>query len=323
MNAPYRYAYLGPAGTFTEEALRQVADAQTNEFLPASDVVAALRMVREGRADYAVVPIENSVEGGVNATLDTLARGKNLVIVAEMIVDISFVLCVKPGTKLADIERTATHPHAWAQCRGWMADNAPGARHIPATSTASAAELLATGTDVGFDSALCSRLSAELYDLEILADGVADNRGATTRFILVGPPGTIPAPTGADKTTLIVHLPDNESGALLTVLEQLSVRGVNMSRIESRPLGDALGRYSFSMDLEGHVADERVQAALVGLHRVCPLVRYMGSYPRADGRKPRLSPGTSDSDFDSARNWVSSLTENIEGARSHNSPVGG
>ncbi|MFC4553649.1 prephenate dehydratase [Georgenia faecalis] len=305
-----RYAYLGPEGTFTEAALRALVGDEDVDTLPCADVVTALEKVRTGEADFAVVPIENSVEGGVNATLDTLATGAPLVVVGEMVVPITFVLAGLPGTALADVRRVATHPHAWAQCRGWAARQLAGAVHVPATSTAAAAAHLAdAGALAGYDAALCSPLSAERYGLEVLATGVADNPRAVTRFVLVGAPGALPDPTGADKTTLMVHLPDNEAGALLHMLDQFAVRGVNLSRIESRPIGDSLGRYSFSIDLEGHIAEERVQATLIGLHRVCPLVRFLGSYPRVDGVAHRQAPGTSDADFIAAREWVEGLLD--------------
>ncbi|WP_447924536.1 prephenate dehydratase [Georgenia muralis] len=303
-----RYAYLGPEGTFTEEALRQVTTQAESDLLPCTDVVTALDMVRRDEADYAVVPIENSVEGGVNATLDTLAAGEPLVIVGEMLEPVTFTLAARPGMTLDTVRRVGTHPHAWAQCRGWAARHLPGAIHVPATSTAAAAALLAGG-ETAFDASLSSALSVEKYGLQILAAGVADNPHAVTRFVLAARPGLLPEPTGADKTTLMVHLPDNEAGALLNMLEQFATRGVNLSRIESRPIGDSLGRYSFSIDAEGHVAEERVQATLIGLHRVCPTVRFLGSYPRADGQGAHLRPGTHDADFRAAREWVAGLLE--------------
>jgi len=304
-----RYTYLGPEGTFTEAALRAFVGTEQVDTEPAGDVVSALEAVRGGRADFAVVPMENSVEGGVNVTMDTLAGAREpLVIVGEVVVPVAFVLAVVPGTRPEDVHWISTHPHAWAQCRGWVARELPDAAHMPATSTAAAAALLAErGREAGFDAALCSALSAQRYGLEALAEGVADNPHAVTRFVVVSRPGSVPEPTGADKTTLMVHLPDNEAGALLTMLEQFAVRGVNLSRIESRPIGDSLGRYSFSMDLEGHVAEERVAAALIGLHRVCPLVRFLGSYPRWDRRAPHVAPGTHDADFVAAREWVEDL----------------
>lgn len=300
-----RIAFLGPFGTFTEQAVWQVAPAGA-ELIPATSTPVALEMVRRGEADRAVVPIENSIEGGVNATIDTLSHGAPLVIVSEMVVPIVFQLAVRPGTKASDVHRIGTHPHAWAQCRIWAESTFPGAIHLPSTSTAAAAELLSQGGS-GFDAALCNAVSVDLYGLEILYADVADNPGAVTRFVMVAPPGELPGPTGADKTTIQVALPHNHSGSLLTLLEQFAVRGVDLSRIESRPSGDELGSYVFSIDINGHVSEERVQAALVGLHRYSPDVRFMGSYPRVDGVRAQVLPGTSDQAFAEGRAWVADI----------------
>ena len=307
MTAP-RYAYLGPAGTFTEAALRQVVSPEEATYVPQVDVVSAIEAVRRGRAEYAVVAIENSVEGGVNAVLDTLAVGEPLVILREMLVPVGFVLAARAGTALGDVRGISAHPHAWAQCRRWLAQNVPDVVHVPATSNTAPAALLADDrAGLGFQAALVPPPAVEHYGLTTLAEHIADNESAVTRFVLVGPLGAVPAPTGADKTSLVVHLPSNQAGALLEMLEQFAARGVNLSRIESRPIGDALGRYSFSMDAEGHVAEERMGEALMGLRRVCPHVRFLGSYPRADVALGDLRAGTSDADFLEARAWVDAL----------------
>lgn len=307
-----RIAFLGPFGTFTEQAAHQVAPAGA-QLIPVSSAPHALAAVRRGEADRAVVPIENSIEGGVNATLDSLSHGDPLVIVAEMVVPVVFQLVVAPGTKAEDVRRIGTHPHAWAQCRNWIEETFPGAIHVPTTSTAAGAELLASG-EANFDAGLCSAVSVTTYGLEALHRDVADNPGAVTRFVLVAKPGPLPPPTGADKTTIQVALPVNESGALLTLLEQFAVRGVDLSRIESRPSGDGLGNYTFSIDIVGHIAEERVQAALVGLHRYSPDVRFMGSYPRVDGVRATVIKGTSDEDFRIGRAWVSSILHGGDGS---------
>ena len=306
-----RIAFLGPFGTFTEQAVHQVAPAGA-VLLPMTSAPQALAAVRRGEADRAVVPIENSIEGGVNATLDSLSHGDPLVIVAEMHVHVVFQLAVLPGTRAEDVRRIGTHPHAWAQCRGWVESTFPGAIHVPATSTAAAAELLSDG-DASFDAALCNAVSVSTYGLEALYQDVADNPGAITRFVLVARPGAVPPPTGADKTTIQVALPVNESGALLTLLEQFSARGVDLSRIESRPSGDGLGNYTFSIDIVGHIREERVQAALVGLHRYSPEVRFMGSYPRVDGVRAAVVPGTTDEAFRAGRAWVADLLRGGDG----------
>lgn len=307
-----RYAYLGPAGTFTEAALLQAADARTDELLPMPGVPAALEAVRNGSADRAMVPIENSVEGGVSATLDALSSGVPLVVVGEAVVQVQFVLVGRAGTTVADVHQIATHPHAWAQCRRWLGAHLPEAVHVPATSTAAGGAMLAQDEPVDFQAAITAPLTARQYGLDVLASGLGDNPHAVTRFVLVSRPGPIPPRTGSDKTTLVVHLPDNDAGALLTMLEQFAVRGVNLSRIESRPIGDALGRYSFSIDAEGHIEDERIAAAMVGLHQVCPMVRFLGSYPRTDGGTSGGVPaGFSDEKFRAGREWVRQLRNGV------------
>ncbi|GAA3800196.1 prephenate dehydratase [Cellulomonas soli] len=308
-----RYAYLGPAGTFTEAALRQVVAPQDAVYLPQPDVVSAIEAVRSGTADFAVVAIESTVEGGVTATLDSLAVGAPLVLLREVLVPVQFTLAAAPGVRLEDVRRIAAHPHAWVQCRRWLSAHLPDVVHVPATSNTAPAALIAARTAVdaplGFDAALVPPAAVEPYRLTVLAPDIADNAHALTRFVVVGHPGDVPAPTGADKTTLVVHLPDNEAGALLSMLEQFAVRGVNLSRIESRPIGDALGRYSFSIDADGHIAEERVGEAIMGLHRRCPYVRFLGSYPKADGVPPVVHVGTSDSEFVHARVWLRSVRE--------------
>jgi prephenate dehydratase len=303
-----RYAYLGPAGTFTEAALRQIASPDEATYLPQDDVVAALDAVRTGASDFAVVAIENSVEGAVTAVLDTLATGDPLVILREMLVTVSFSLATRAGVALGEVRRLAAHPHAWAQCRGWIREHLPQVAHVPSASNTAAARLLGDGGgDLGFDAALVPPAAVEHYGLTELAADIADNGGAVTRFVLIGHPGDVPAPTGADKTSLMVHLPDNEAGALLTMLEQFATRGVNLSRIESRPIGDELGRYSFSIDAEGHIAEPRMGEALMGLHRVCPMVRFLGSYPRADAAANDIRANTTADAYADARKWLEHL----------------
>ncbi|MFP7696960.1 prephenate dehydratase [Trueperella sp. LYQ143] len=302
-----RFAFLGPRGTFTQQALNEFSPESESIHIPAIDSPRAIKMVRSGQADYAVVPIENSVEGGINATLDTLAAGSDLLIYGEALVNITFTLAVRPGTTLADITHISTHNAAWSQCRSWLGEHLPHVVHLPASSTAAGAAGLAADGDPGYQATLVSPLAAEQYGLESLRSDVADNPDAVTRFVLIGRAGVLPERTGSDKTTLMVQLATDEAGALLTMLEQFSARGVNLSRIESRPVGDSLGRYAFSIDAEGHLFDERIQAVLRGLHRVCPKVTFLGSYPTADRHYIRPQPGTADEDFASARAWLENL----------------
>lgn len=305
MSAP-RYAYLGPSGTFTEAALLAMVDPSQVVAVPVVDVPSALTAVRDGVVDFAVVAIENTVEGGVTATLDTLAEGTPLVILGEVVVPVSFELAVRPGTALADVQSVSAHSHGLAQCRRWLSANLPGAVHIAASSNAAAAHALAEGSSQA-DAVLAPPGLATKIGLEVVAGGVADNPHAATRFVKVGRPAAVPAPTGADKTTLVVHLPVDTAGALLAMLEQFAARGVNLSRIESRPQLDRPGQYSFSIDALGHIDEPRVAEAVLGLRRTNPVVIFLGSYPAATGYPNPIAPGTSAEDFAQARAWVQGL----------------
>jgi prephenate dehydratase len=305
--SPVTYTFLGPEGTFTEAALMQVPGAAEATRIPASNVNTALEKVRDGSADAAMVPIENSVEGGVTATLDAIATGSELRILREALVPISFVLVVRPGVRLEDIRRVSTHGHAWAQCRLWVEKNIPDAEYIPGSSTAAAAMGL-LADDVNYDAAICAPIvAAEQPGLTVLAENIGDNPGAVTRFVLVGRPGALPEPTGADKTTVVVPLPEDRPGALMEILDQFATRGVNLSRIESRPTGQYLGHYFFSIDADGHVGDARVADALAGLHRISSATRFLGSYARADGQRSAVAPHTSDQAFHAAHAWVENI----------------
>lgn len=312
MAKPLRVGFLGPFGTFTEQAAWTIVPSDS-ELVPLVSAEECLAAVLSGEVDRGVIPIENSIEGGVNATIDALSHDEGQVIVAETVVPVAFTLSSR-GNR--DIRTIGTHPHAWAQCRKWLAEHYPDAIHVPTTSTAAAAQLLSETEDAPFDAALGTMASAKQYGLDILDTDIADNPGAVTRFIMVSNPGHLPAPTGADKTTIQVKLPHDEAGALLSMLEQFSARGVNLSRIESRPDGAGLGSYAFSIDIAGHISEERVQAALVGLHRTCPAVKFLGSYPRVDGIVAEVELGTTDADFDLAREWVADILRSGNAERS-------
>lgn len=301
-----RYGYLGPEGTFTSMALDGWGDAAGAERVAFGSVDAALSALRAGEVDGAMVPIENSVEGGVSATLDALASGEPLVVVGEVLVPVRFVLAVRPGTTLADVSAVGTHSHAWAQVRGWMAANLPDAAYVPTLSTAAAAESLAAGPQP-FAAAVCAPAAATLHGLEVLVDGIGDMAAAVTRFVLVARPGALPEPTGADKTTVVLFQRDDHAGGLLELLEQFAARGINMTRLESRPTKDSMGSYCFSVDVEGHVRDERLGEALTGLKRICAEVRFLGSYPRADRLPATIGPRATDADFTSARAWLDGI----------------
>ncbi|CAL9468439.1 prephenate dehydratase [Streptomyces sp. NPDC052644] len=299
-----RFTYLGPEGTFTEAALRTLPEAATRELVPMVSVPAALDAVRNGEAAAALVPIENSVEGGVTATLDELASGRPLMIYREVLLPIAFALLVRPGTKLSDIKTVTGHPVAQPQVRNWLRAHLPEAVWESAASNADGARLVQEGR---YDAAFAGEFAAATYGLEALVTEIHDAENAETRFVLVGRPARPAAPTGADKTSMVIWLRDDHPGALLELLQEFAVRGVNLMLIQSRPTGAGIGNYCFAVDAEGHVSDRRVGEALMGLKRICPKVRFLGSYPRAgvsaeEVRGPR--PGTSDADFTAAADWL-------------------
>ena len=305
--------YFGPAGTFTHQAILTLrGDPRWGAFVddaqPFASVPAALAAVRAGDVEAVMVPIENSVEGGVTATLDNLGDpdAAPLQIMAETLVKVTFDLAARAGTKLADVHSVITHPHAAAQTRAWAEANLPGAIVIEKGSTAGAAETVAD-PDSEYDAAICAPAATTLYGLTAVAHDIADNDDAVTRFVLVARRGQCPAPTGSDKTTFVAYMRANHSGALLEILQQLAVRGVNLCRIESRPTKTTLGSYCFSMDAEGHIDDARMAGALKGLKRICQDVVFLGSYPRADEVAPHLPVGADDAAYRAAADWLQGL----------------
>src|SRR3954471_18173193 len=299
--ASMRFAYLGPEGTFAEAALSRAVPASEGRRSPQPSVAAALAAVRSGDADAALVPMENSVEGSVAATLDGLADGAPLVIPREVVLPVTMTLVARAGTTLADVRSLASHPHALAQSARWIAEHLPQLTPLPTTSTATAAAAVAAGE---FDAAVCAPIAAERYGLATLAPDIAAFPSADTPFVVVEQPGRLPAPTGNDKTSLVAVVGDR-TGALLELLREFSVREISLTRIESRPTRERIGTYSFSLDCEGHIADRRVGEALAALHRACDDLRFLGSYPRADERTNRpVPPVAEDPAFAEAEAWL-------------------
>ena len=274
---PIKYAYLGPAGTFTEAALLKIA-ASDDQLIAYANVTAALDAVRNGEASKALVPIENSVEGVVARTLDELASGEPLVITAETTLPVTFSLMTLENKDPKDIKSIATHPHAESQCRSFIAKNYPNAQVIVTASTAAAAKGLSKGD---YDAAIGAAIAAKNYQLKIIAEDIGDNTSAVTRFVVVEKPGKSPAATGKDRTSLAVFIAIDHAGALLEILNEFAKHQVNLSFIQSRPTGSQLGHYHFIIDAEGHIDDQPVAAALAGLKEICGDIRFLGSYPQA------------------------------------------
>ena len=299
--------YLGPAGTFTEAALLQMTSAGLipDQNLgpvrrsPIDSTPAALEAVRNRETDYACVPIENSIDGTVVPTLDSLANGSPLQIFAETTLDVAFSIVIKPGRDPETVRTLAAFPVAVAQVRRWLAGNLPGAELRPAYSNADAARQVAEGEA---DAAVTSPLAAEHWKLETLAAGVVDELNARTRFVLVGLPGPPPVRTGADRTSVVLRI-ENAPGALLAALGEFGIRDIDLTRIESRPTRTELGTYQFFADCGGHIDDDAVAEALKALHRRCVDVRYLGSWPTG----PAMGIGPPPPD--EASRWLTRLRE--------------
>ena len=297
------FAYLGPPGTFTEAALRRLPAAKGASTTPMSSVAEVLDAVRRGEVEAGFVPLENSQEGTVNVTADELAGGEPLVIAGEVVLPVAFVLASElPVERITSV---ASHPHALAQVRRYLRRELPGVRVVEALSTAEAAERVARGEA---EACVCAPFTAEAAGLTVQAFDIGDNPTAVTRFVHVVKPGPPPEPTGNDITSLAVYIDYDQVGALLAVLTEFAIRGINLIRIESRPTGEGLGRYAFFLDCNGHVADARMGEALQGLHRICAEVKYLGSYGRDRSDEPVAPPqGRTDADFAASAAWLERL----------------
>lgn len=270
-----RWAFLGPAGTFSEEALFKLADPGV-EPVPCTTIGEVFEAVDRGLADAGVVPIENSIEGSVPATLDGLAFDTALEIQAELVLDIHFSLVSAPGTTLADVTTVVAHPQASGQCRRWLERHLPGRPVVAANSNAEAVQ---TAVATPGAAALGTALAAELYGAAVLQDHVEDYADNQTRFVVIG--RGLRERTGKDKTTLALFMKKDKPGALLMILSEFAYGEINLTKIQSRPTKRQLGDYMFFVDLEGHVEDANVRTALDCLRLKLRTVKVLGSYPKA------------------------------------------
>lgn len=300
-----RIAYLGPEGTFTEAALLAMAGAGMMPGggearpEPVESTPTALEAVRSGAAEFACVPIENSIEGSVLPTLDSLAGGPPLQIYSELTLDVSFSIVTRPGITPGQVRRVAAFPVAAAQVRRWLAAHLPDAEVVPAHSNAAAAlDVIAGRADAGVSTAL----AAQRYELSSLADDVVDEPNARTRFVLVGRPGVPPARTGADRTSVVLRI-DSAPGALVSAMSEFGIRDIDLTRIESRPTRTGLGTYVFFLDCVGHIDDSAVAEALKALYRRCAEVRYLGSWPTG------AAAGALPPQLDEADRWLTHLRD--------------
>jgi prephenate dehydratase len=307
-----RIGFLGPEGTFTEEALLAEPDYGGAEVIPFGSLVEVLDSVQEGRVDLGFVPLENAIEGTVRDIIDSLVFDFDLRIQREVVLDIHLHLMAPPGIDLADVERVASIPMATAQCRGFLNEKMPAAELLATNSTAEAARLVGEHDPVMSSrptAAIAPRLAATLYGLELLVEDVEDHPDNQTRFIALSRTG-IPAPTGHDRTSIACFQSADHPGSLHAILGQFSARNINLSKLESRPTKQALGDYCFIIDFEGHIADAVVSDCLRDLHAGLAGVKFLGSYPAAGPAAParRREAETS---WNEAAAWVDGLRSEV------------
>ncbi len=271
-----RVAYLGPPGTFSEEAVAR-CDLATGEPVPSTTFADAYRALRRGEVDGALLPIENSIEGSVGATLDLLVAEPGPLIRRELLVPVRQHLLARPGTRLADVVRVLSHPQPFGQCSRFLHDRLPGALLEATHSTADAARKVAGG-EAGA-AAIGSLAAAKRYGLVPLAESIQDVDENFTRFVLLAQADE--GPTGADRTSIAFTLDRDRPGGLYEVLGEFASRGINLSKVQSRPMKEALGHYVFFLDFEAHRLDPNAADALAGVRSRVHRLYLLGSYPRA------------------------------------------
>jgi prephenate dehydratase len=274
-----RVGFLGPEGTFTEQALLTQADLIQGALVPLPSIPDVLLATERGDVDMGFAAIENSIEGSVNVTLDLLAFETDLLIQREVVISVQLNLLGVPGASLDDVATVVSFPHAAAQCRQFLTERLPGVQVSAANSTAQAAQLVGEQGDARV-AAIGTALAAKVYGLEVLAEDVEDHPENETRFVAVTRDG-VPAPTGHDKTSIVVFQRADRPGSLLSILQEFAARALNLTKLESRPTKRGLGDYCFLIDLEGHVADELVADCLRDLKSKQSDVKFLGSYPAA------------------------------------------
>jgi prephenate dehydratase len=304
-----RVAFFGPFGTFTEQALRTQPDLAAGEVVAYRTVPDVLDAVTSGEVDFGFVPIENSIEGMVNFTLDALAFDHELVIVREVVLDIHMAIAAKPGVALADIKEILSIPVATAQCHRFLREHLPTADIRHASSTAGAAQLVNEDPSLQI-AAIAPRVAAELYGLEVLAENIEDHEGNQTRFVVVARHG-IPARTGHDRTALVVYQRADEPGSLISILQEFAARRLNLSNLISRPTKHGgLGDYCFILFAEGHVGDDLLADAMRALHTKQGAVKFFGSWPRAD-EQAHDARVHADERWQLADDWIVNLRNDI------------
>ncbi len=299
---------MGPQGTFTEEALLGEHDLAGAEIVLTGTIEEAVGAAASGQADAAFVPLENSIEGSISATLDRLVFGEELLVQREVVLDVHLHLAAPAGARLGALERVYSYPPALAQCRDFLLAAVPKAEQIAVSSTAEGARFVAERGEREA-AAVVPRNAAARYGLELLAEAIEDHEGNQTRFVLVAP-GRIPAPTGHDRTLLVCFQHENRPGSLLEILSQFAARRLDLTRLVSRPTKQALGEHCFVIEVEGHVADEVLGDCLRALHANLEALRFLGSYP-VSGAPARVRRAEVDLRRQAAADWLADLRGHI------------
>jgi prephenate dehydratase len=300
-----RVAYLGPPGTFTEEALLAQPDLVDADLVALKSMPEVLAATAAGDVDLGFVALENSIEGSVLLVLDRLVFEHELLIQREVVLTIHQNLLAPPGMALAEVRRVVSFPDAMAQCRRFFADSLPEAEIVAANSTAGAVRDVAENRPPG-TAAVGASLAAKLYGLDVLVADIEDTPGANqTRFVLVSK-GGIPVASGHDKTSIVCFQRDDRPGSLHAILGQFTARSINLTKLESRPTKHSLGDYCFIIDLEGHVDDEVVADCLRDLRVQLASVKFLGSYPAAGEHGPAVRRDA-EAAWKAADEWIANL----------------
>ncbi len=304
-----RVGFLGPLGTFTEQALKSQPDLAAAEQVLYRTMPDVLDAVDAGEVDLGFVAIENAIEGMINLTQDELAFSHDLLIQREVVLDIEHCLLAKPGTTLDDVKVVLSIPVATAQCHAYVRSTFPQAEVRAANSTAEAARTVSEEASPGW-AAIAPRIAGEVYGLSVLAADIADHPGNQTRFVLVARAG-VPAATGHDRTALVIYQRADEPGSLISILQEFAARRINLSNLLSRPTKDGgLGDYCFIVYADGHIADELLADAVRSLRAKQGKVKFLGSYPAA-GEHAHTAREHADARWREADDWVQALQGQI------------
>ncbi|MEK7426039.1 MAG: prephenate dehydratase [Actinomycetota bacterium] len=303
-----RIGFLGPLGTFTEQALKSQVDLAAAEHALFRTMPDVLDAVEQGEVDLGFVAIENSIEGTVNLTQDELAFNHNLLIQREVVLDIEHCLMAKPGTTLDEVKVVLSIPVASAQCHAYLRQHVGLAELRATNSTAEGARMV---TELGPGAAaVAPRIAADVYGLEVIAEDIADHPGNQTRFVLVAKAG-VPAATGHDRTALVIYQRADEPGSLISILQEFAARRINLSNLLSRPTKDGgLGDYCFIIYADGHIDDELLADAMRSLRSKQGRVKFLGSYPAA-GEQAHSAREHADARWREADDWIESLRSQI------------